>query len=136
MVEERQPPTSPSSFRCVPSLRFAPPNCLESPADKTYFWLGNVGVDIDYAQRADLRIATDSVKSACQQACPADAIEFGDLANKESKVVKMKELPRSYDMLGYLGVRPRTSFLGRIKNPNGKMPGGEHVGKVARGAAH
>ena len=84
----------------------------------------------------DMRIPTDSVKSACQQACPANAIEFGDTADKASAVYKSKQLDRSYDMLGYLGVRPRTSFLARIKNPNEKMPGGDHVGKVARGAAH
>ena len=63
------------------------------------------------------------MKSACQNACPANAIEFGDLANKDSAVVKAKASPRSYDLLGYLGVRPRTSFLARIKNPNMKMPG-------------
>ena len=82
----------------------------------------------------DLRIPTDSVKSACQTACPANAIEFGDLGNKDSAVVKMKENPRSYDLLGYLGIRPRTSFLGRIKNPNEKMPDSKYIGTSTAGA--
>jgi len=83
----------------------------------------------------DLRIPTDSVKSACQNACPANAIEFGDIANTDSAVYKAKNSDRSYNLLGYLGIRPRTSFLGRVKNPNDKMPGYKDV---ARGttAAH
>ncbi len=75
----------------------------------------------------DLRIPTDSVKSACQNACPANAIEFGDLANEDSAVVKAKASPRSYDLLGYLGARPRTSFLARVKNPNMNMPGAKSI---------
>ena len=77
----------------------------------------------------NLRIPTDSVKSACQSACPANAIEFGDLANQDSSVVKAKASPRSYDLLGYLGVRPRTSFLARIKNPNPDMPDSGAIGQ-------
>ena len=91
---------------------------------------------------ADFRIPTDSVKTACQTACPANAIEFGDLGDKDSAVVKLrgsKELgveanPRSYEMLGYLGVRPRTSFLARIKNPNMKMPDADYIGTSTFGA--
>ena len=82
---------------------------------------------------ADFRIPTDSVKSACQTACPANAIEFGDLGDPKSAVVAAKESPRSYDLLGYLGVRPRTSFLGRIKNPNEAMPDSKFVGTLHAG---
>jgi molybdopterin-containing oxidoreductase family iron-sulfur binding subunit len=71
----------------------------------------------------DFRVPTDSVKSACQQACPAGAIEFGDLANKDSKVLKLKASNRNYDVLKYLNTRPRTSYLARIRNVNPKMPG-------------
>jgi molybdopterin-containing oxidoreductase family iron-sulfur binding subunit len=42
--------------------------------------------------------------------------------------VKLKEDPRNYDLLKYIGTRPRTSYLARVRNPNPKMPGAEHVG--------
>lgn len=71
----------------------------------------------------EFRIPTDSVKSACQQACPAGAIEFGDLGNKDSKVLKLKASNRNYEVLKYLNTRPRTSYLARIRNVNPKMPG-------------
>ena len=75
----------------------------------------------------DFRIPTDSVKSACQQACPAGAIEFGDLGNKDSKVLKLKASNRNYDVLKYLNTRPRTSYLARIRNVNTKMPGAADI---------
>jgi molybdopterin-containing oxidoreductase family iron-sulfur binding subunit len=75
----------------------------------------------------NFRIPTDSVKVACQQACSAGAIEFGDIANEKSAVVKMKASPRNYELLKYIGTRPRTSYLARIRNVNPKMPGHEKI---------
>ena len=78
----------------------------------------------------DIKIKTNSVKTACQTACPAEAITFGDLGNKENDVVKWKDSPRNYDVLHFLGTRPRTSYLARLKNPNHDMPGADLVGTV------
>jgi molybdopterin-containing oxidoreductase family iron-sulfur binding subunit len=75
----------------------------------------------------NFRIATDSVKSACQEACPAGAIEFGDLANPDSSVNKTKASLRNYEVLKYLNTRPRTSYLARIRNTNPKMPGADKI---------
>jgi len=75
----------------------------------------------------NFRVPTDSVKTACQQSCPADAIVFGDLADKNSSVVKAKASPRDYQVLKYIGTRPRTSYLARLRNPNPKMPGAENI---------
>ncbi len=72
-------------------------------------------------QRAGLEdrpILDGEVKTACQQACPAQAISFGDLNNPDSEVVRWKQNPRRYEMLAYLNVKPRTSYLGRVRNPH------------------
>lgn len=76
------------------------------------------------AKRADREVRTDEVKSACQQTCPTDAITFGDLNQKGSAVVAKKADPRNYVMLGELNNRPRTSYLGRVRNPNPDWPDG------------
>jgi MoCo/4Fe-4S cofactor protein with predicted Tat translocation signal len=62
--------------------------------------------------------AEGAVKTACQQACPADAIYFGDLTNENSEVAKMKRNERNYQMLEELNTRPRTSYIAKLRNPN------------------
>ncbi|HRJ10063.1 MAG TPA: TAT-variant-translocated molybdopterin oxidoreductase [Prosthecobacter sp.] len=75
----------------------------------------------------DFRVPTDTIKVACQAACSADAIVFGDLADPKSAVNKSKASPRNYTLLKYIGTQPRTSYLARLKNPNPAMPGHENV---------
>jgi molybdopterin-containing oxidoreductase family iron-sulfur binding subunit len=72
-------------------------------------------------------VPTDTVKTACQQSCSADAIVFGDLADNKSAVVKAKASPRDYQVLKYIGTRPRTSYLARLRNPNKEMPGAKDI---------
>ncbi|WP_050029404.1 TAT-variant-translocated molybdopterin oxidoreductase [Verrucomicrobium sp. BvORR034] len=68
-----------------------------------------------------LLVKSESLKVACQASCAADAIVFGNLAEKDGPVAKMKEHPRNYQVLKYLGTRPRTSYLARIRNVNPMM---------------
>lgn len=58
------------------------------------------------------------VVTACQQACPADAINFGDISDRQSNVSIAKDNERNYNLLEYLNIRPRTSYLAKIRNPN------------------
>ncbi len=58
------------------------------------------------------------IQTACQQACSADAIIFGDLNDPNSRVNQLKADPRNYEMLAQLNVKPRLSYLARVRNPN------------------
>ena len=79
---------------------------------------------------------TDAVRVACQDACDAGAIVFGNLLDPKSMIRRVKDEnnkiinDRAYDLLNYVGTRPRTSYLARVKNPNINMPGKEYVGKA------
>jgi molybdopterin-containing oxidoreductase family iron-sulfur binding subunit len=63
------------------------------------------------------------VKTACQQACPAAAIEFGDLRDPSSRVVRSKADPRNYALLAELNTKPRTTYLAKVRNPNPELEG-------------
>ena len=70
------------------------------------------------AQIAGQDIAPDAIKTACQSACPTDAIRFGDLNNERADVRALKSDPRHYALLEELDTRPRTTFLADVRNLN------------------
>ncbi|MGB8355454.1 MAG: TAT-variant-translocated molybdopterin oxidoreductase [Chthoniobacteraceae bacterium] len=70
----------------------------------------------------NVRIPADVFQVACQQACPAEAIVFGDIKNPDSKVSKLKAQEKNYRLLEYLNINTRVSYLARLRNPNPAMP--------------
>ncbi len=75
-----------------------------------------------HGSTGNVKVPDGTIKVACQQVCSADAISFGDISDPESEVSKMKLSDRDYSLLGYLQLRPRTTYLAKIRNPNPKMP--------------
>lgn len=75
------------------------------------------------AKTAGEPIADGTIKTACQQSCPADAIVFGDLNDAASQVVKLKQQERNYGLAEDLGARPRTSYLAKVRNQNPALVG-------------
>ncbi len=71
---------------------------------------------------ANVEIPDGSFKVACQQVCPVEAIEFGNIKDVNSRVSLAKAREQDYALLGYLNIRPRTTFLGKLRNPNYEMP--------------
>jgi Fe-S-cluster-containing dehydrogenase component len=66
-------------------------------------------------------IREGDIKTACQQACPSEAIVFGDLNDEKSRVSELARQERRYDLLHSLGTRPRTGYLARVTNPNPEL---------------
>jgi MoCo/4Fe-4S cofactor protein with predicted Tat translocation signal len=69
-------------------------------------------------------IRDGEIRTACQQACPAEAIVFGDINDKGSRVSVLKAQPRNYGLLAELNTRPRTSYLAAVRNPNPEISRG------------
>ena len=71
--------------------------------------------------RESREIKDGEIKTACQQTCPAEAIMFGDVNDENSRVTRWARADRRFSLLGDLGTRPRTTYLGKVRNPNPEM---------------
>ncbi|MBL0176584.1 MAG: TAT-variant-translocated molybdopterin oxidoreductase [Ignavibacteria bacterium] len=73
------------------------------------------------AKREGRPLKDGDIVAACESACPTQAIVFGDINDPASRVSKMKALDRDYALLGELNVRPRTTYLAKLRNPGTDM---------------
>ncbi len=80
------------------------------------------------AKKEDRPIRDGDIATACQAACPTQAITFGNINDRASRVAQLKASPRNYGILTDLNTRPRTTYLARLRNPNPalEVPTGTH----------
>ncbi|HXZ28357.1 MAG TPA: TAT-variant-translocated molybdopterin oxidoreductase [Terriglobales bacterium] len=74
-----------------------------------------------HAEEQDRKIRDGEIQTACQQACPAEAIVFGDINDQGSRVVQRKADARNYGLLADLNTRPRTTYTALVRNPNPEL---------------
>ena len=70
------------------------------------------------ADKENREIRDGEIRTACQQACPTDAIIFGNINDKASRVAKAKTQERTYGVLADINTRPRTTYVAGVLNIN------------------
>jgi molybdopterin-containing oxidoreductase family iron-sulfur binding subunit len=83
--------------------------------------INNARID---AEKQNRPIRDGEIVTACESACPSEAIAFGNINDPNSKVAKLKAQQRNYTLLGELNARPRTTYLGAVRNPNAELEKG------------
>jgi molybdopterin-containing oxidoreductase family iron-sulfur binding subunit len=73
------------------------------------------------AKLEDRQIRDGEILTACQSACPTQAIVFGNINDPASAVSRLKASPLNYGLLADLNTRPRTTYLAVVRNPNTEL---------------
>jgi molybdopterin-containing oxidoreductase family iron-sulfur binding subunit len=77
----------------------------------------------------DRQIRDGEVLTACQSACPTEAIVFGNINDPASAVSKLRASPLNYALLAELNTRPRTTYLAIVRNPNTELEPARPLGE-------
>ena len=89
--------------------------------EKCTYCVQRISVAKIRADKENRAIRDGEIVTACQQACPTQAITFGNINDKNSRVSKIKAQPRNYTVLADLNTRPRTSYIAGVVNPNSEL---------------
>jgi MoCo/4Fe-4S cofactor protein with predicted Tat translocation signal len=73
------------------------------------------------SEKEDRKVRDGEIVPACAQACPTEAIVFGNINDRGSRVAKLKGEKRDYSLLGELNTKPRTTYLAAVRNPNPEL---------------
>jgi molybdopterin-containing oxidoreductase family iron-sulfur binding subunit len=84
--------------------------------EKCTFCTQRIEAGKSQAKSQGRRVNDQDIRTACQEACPADAIVFGDTNNPESRVSKLKANPRGFLSLEELNARPQVTYLTKVRN--------------------
>jgi MoCo/4Fe-4S cofactor protein with predicted Tat translocation signal len=77
--------------------------------------INNVRID---AEKQNRPIRDGEIVTACESACPSEAIVFGNADDPGSRVARLKAQQRNYSVLSEINARPRTTYLAAVRNPN------------------
>jgi Fe-S-cluster-containing dehydrogenase component len=92
--------------------------------EKCTYCVQRINVARITAEKEDRDIQDGEIVTACQAACPAQAITFGNINDSTSEVAKLKATHLNYGILTDLNTRPRTTYLARLRNPNPEIENG------------
>jgi molybdopterin-containing oxidoreductase family iron-sulfur binding subunit len=85
------------------------------------------------ADKENRPVGDGEIVTACQQACPASAITFGNINDRQSKVAKLQADERSYQVLADLNTRPRTKYVAAVLNLNSELEAAPVESKPVKG---
>jgi molybdopterin-containing oxidoreductase family iron-sulfur binding subunit len=83
------------------------------------------------AEKDNRPVRDGEIVTACQAACPANAITFGNINDPNAQLTQWKSLPLNYTLLAELNTHPRTTYLAELRNPNPEI---EALGSRAEAA--
>ncbi|MHC5010154.1 MAG: 4Fe-4S dicluster domain-containing protein [Planctomycetota bacterium] len=86
--------------------------------EKCTFCIQRINEEKFKAQNRGEEVEDGAVRPACQQACPAQAIVFGDENVEGSQIAAKRASPLAYHVLEELNVRPNVAYLARVTNPH------------------
>src|SRR5262249_38118573 len=112
-----------ADFKSMQTLQYNPDVTVRSRGvmEKCTYCVQRIRAAEIGAQREGRAIFDGEILTACQAACPAGAITFGNISDRGSKVHREKESPLEYSMLTELNTRPRTTYLAALRNPNPEL---------------
>lgn len=94
--------------------------------EKCTFCVQRISHARQIAKQEGRSIKGSDVTTACQDACPSNAIEFGNANDTSSRLAMMREHKLGYHVLDFLNVRPNVTYLAKLRNTDSLGVGSEH----------